>query len=116
KPAGTACPDDGNVCTLDQCDGDHTSCVHPAGHAGTVCRSAAGACDVAAACTGTSPYCPTNSLKAAGTVCRPAAGACDVEETCTGTSAYCPANTFKTHSTVCRPAAGVCDVTETCTG
>jgi len=26
---GTACPDDGSPCTLDQCDGAHTTCQHP---------------------------------------------------------------------------------------
>src|SRR5205085_2625517 len=45
--AGTACTDDGNVCTNDVCDGTNDACQHPAGNAGTICRSAAGVCDVA---------------------------------------------------------------------
>ena len=40
KPSGTACTDDGNVCTKDQCDGSNVTCQHPAGNAGTVCRAA----------------------------------------------------------------------------
>ena len=38
---------------------------------GTLCRPAAGVCDVAETCTGTSPACPTDVLVAAGTTCRP---------------------------------------------
>src|SRR6266581_4097850 len=70
--------------------------------ADTVCRAAAGACDAAEFCTGTSPFCPANPFKASGMVCRPALGACEVAEACTGTSAYCPANSFKANSVVCR--------------
>ena len=84
--------------------------------AGTVCRAAAGACDVAETCTGTSTACPSDALATAGSVCRAAAGACDVAETCTGSSASCPADTFTTAGSVCRPAAGACDAAETCTG
>src|SRR5206468_12993030 len=47
---GAACADDGNPCTLDQCDGSSDACQLPAGHAGTVCRGAAGACDAAESC------------------------------------------------------------------
>src|SRR6059036_4343877 len=62
KAAGTACTDDGNPCTLDQCNGTSTSCQHPAGNAGTVCRSSAGVCDVAETCTGTSATCPADGF------------------------------------------------------
>src|SRR6266516_1942038 len=77
-PAATACTSDGNPCTLDQCDGATAACQHPAGNTGAVCRPAAGACDVAEACTGTSATCPADAKSTA--VCRPAAGACDVAE------------------------------------
>jgi hypothetical protein len=84
--------------------------------AGTVCRSAASACDVAESCTGTSTSCPADGFAAAGTVCRPAAGACDAAESCTGTSNSCPVDGFAAAGTVCRPAAGACDAAESCTG
>src|SRR5207249_1188129 len=63
QPAGTACTDDTNPCTLDQCDGSTNTCTHPAGNAGTVCRAAAGECDLAESCTGTSTTCPTDAFK-----------------------------------------------------
>src|SRR5206468_2996222 len=53
KANGTACTDDGNVCTTDTCNGTNATCQHPAGNAGTMCRAAAGECDVAESCTGT---------------------------------------------------------------
>src|SRR5439155_10317428 len=52
KPIGTACPDDGDPCTTDSCDGTNTSCQHPPGNAGAVCRAAANECDVAETCPG----------------------------------------------------------------
>ena len=67
KPAGTPCPDDGNPCTLDQCDGIQETCQHPAGNPGTVCRAAAGVCDMAESCTGTSSTCPADAKQPAGT-------------------------------------------------
>lgn len=51
------CASDGNVCTVDQCDGAGT-CAHFAGNTGAVCRSAAGGCDVAEVCNGLSSACP----------------------------------------------------------
>jgi hypothetical protein len=84
--------------------------------AGTVCRAATGACDVAETCTGSAAACPADHLAAAGTVCRSAAGACDAAETCTGSSAACPADHLAAAGTVCRSAAGDCDAAETCTG
>jgi len=116
KGAGTPCTPDGNPCTLDQCDGTSPTCQHPPGNAGTVCRAAAGDCDVAEACSGTSTTCPVDGFKSSATVCRAAAGDCDIPENCTGTSATCPADSFKSSTTVCRAAAGDCDVPENCTG
>src|SRR5439155_5291173 len=52
--AGTACSDDGNPCSADQCDGSSDACQHPAGNAGALCRPIAGPCDVNETCTGTS--------------------------------------------------------------
>jgi concanavalin A-like lectin/glucanase superfamily protein len=89
--AGTTCVDDGNPCTVDQCDGSGI-CAHVPGNAGTVCRPSAGPCDVAETCTGTSALCPADQFQPSSTVCRPSAGPCDVAETCTGTSPSCPAD------------------------
>src|SRR5207244_3591231 len=133
KDAGTACTDDGHVCTTDVCNGTvgAPACTHAAGNAGTVCRAAAGGCDVAETCTGTSTACPADTKQPAGsactadanpctldqcdgstttcthpagnagTVCRAAAGECDLAESCTGTSTTCPTDAFKTNGTAC---------------
>jgi len=138
--------DDGNVCTVDQCNGANNTCQHLPANAGATCRAAAGVCDVAETCTGTSPTCPADGFQPSSTVCRDAAGECDLAENCSGSSATCPADTKKSSGTACtsdgnpctldqcdgssvtcqhpagnagatcRAAAGVCDVVETCTG
>lgn len=84
--------------------------------AGTVCRPAAGPCDAAEVCDGSSADCPPDAYAAAAKVCRPAAGDCDVAESCTGTSPGCPADVFSSAGVVCRGAAGVCDLAESCSG
>ena len=53
--------------------------------AGSVCRGAAGVCDVAENCTGSGAACPADGFVDSSVICRPAAGACDVDERCTGT-------------------------------
>jgi cysteine-rich repeat protein len=70
--AGAACPDDGNPCTVDVC-GTAGQCSHPAGNAGAPCRPAAGECDVADTCSGTSPTC-ANATQPDGTNCGKCAG------------------------------------------
>ena len=84
--------------------------------AGTVCRVAAGLCDVVEVCDGVSTGCPFDVFVDKGQVCRPKAGDCDHEETCTGVSAACPDDTFLSKGAVCRLAVSVCDVAETCNG
>jgi hypothetical protein len=115
-PGGTGCSSDGNVCTVDECDGTNDACQHPPGNGGTVCRSSAGECDVAETCTGASPACPVDGFVPSSTVCRSATDVCDVAENCTGSSATCPPDGFEPGTTVCRSAAGECDVAESCTG
>ena len=63
KPNGTACTADANPCTLDQCDGSNVTCQHPAGNAGAVCRAAAGGCDAAETCNGTSTDVPRRRVR-----------------------------------------------------
>jgi cysteine-rich repeat protein len=104
--AGEAC-DDGNRQDGDCCSG---SCGFEA--PGTICRAAAGACDLAEACTGSSGACPADAKSVA--VCRPAAGPCDTPETCDGAGDACPADARST--ALCRPASGTCDVPEHCDG
>jgi hypothetical protein len=84
--------------------------------AGTLCRAAEGACDVAESCDGASGACPADAFAKAGTECRAAAGACDVAENCDGASGACPADAFAKAGTECRAAAGACDVAESCDG
>ena len=94
------------------CDPTTGACSNPAKPAGTVCRSAAGPCDVAEACDGTASGCPADAFAPATTVCRASAGPCDVAEACTGTNAACPAEAFAPATTVCRASAGPCDLAE----
>src|SRR5438876_263449 len=101
--------DDGN-----QVNGDCCSSNCKFEPATTLCRPAAGPCDVADFCTGTSAACPSDAKKKS--VCRAAAGPCDVAERCDGTHDTCPADAFKSADTECRAAAGVCDTAESCTG
>ena len=85
--------------------------------AGTVCRVAAGVCDVPEICDGISAACPLDQFMPSTQVCRPSAGDCDELEACTGTSAACPPDQFLPKSAVCRPAVpGGCDVAEYCDG
>ncbi|MBM4246313.1 MAG: hypothetical protein FJ148_21355 [Deltaproteobacteria bacterium] len=112
EPAGGACASDGNVCTVDACDGSG-ACGHAAGNAGTLCRAASGVCDVAETCDGASPTCPTNGFAADGTACPADTNPCTRDQ-CdgSGTCAHPPGNA----GTVCRAASGACDVAETCDG
>src|SRR5437867_677553 len=146
KAAGTTCTDDGNPCTLDQCDGTRVTCQHPAGNAGAVCRPAAGICDLAESCDGARPACPPDGFAPSSVVCRAAAGVCDVADLCPGNGPTCPADSVgpagtacpddgnactldqcdgtsvtcrhppASAGTVCRPAGAPCDVAEVCDG
>ncbi len=105
-PSGAPCADDGELCTIDQCNGGG-ACTHPAGNAGTVCRPTGGACDVAESCDGILPGCPADARVAAGTGCREAAHDCDAVETCDGVAAVCPEDAM-------RPDASPCDDGDAC--
>jgi hypothetical protein len=83
---------------------------------GFSCRAAAGVCDAAETCNGSSPTCPADAKQPSGTLCRAAPGVCDVAEFCNGVSNTCPSDGFASSLTQCRPAAGTCDVAENCTG
>lgn len=79
--------------------------------AGTVCRSAAGVCDVAEVCDGAHATCPSDA-KSTNT-CRAAQGACDVVEHCDGTHDQCPSDTKAADGTACSNGL-FCDGAETC--
>jgi cysteine-rich repeat protein len=115
ETAGGPCPDDGQTCTADQCDGGGT-CLHPSGNGGAICRAPAGACDVAETCDGVSASCPSDVVQLLGSVCRAMAGSCDVGETCDGISPACPADAVQPSGASCRTSAGPCDLAESCTG
>jgi cysteine-rich repeat protein len=97
--------DDGNQTSGDCCS---PSCTFES--SATVCRPAAGVCDQAELCTGSSGTCPADAKKV--TVCRASAGVCDPVEVCDGTGNSCGADARL--SGVCRAATGTCDVAETC--
>jgi hypothetical protein len=85
------------------------SCIAAYKPSTTVCRDAAGPCDKAEHCTGSSTACPANTYQPSTTVCRDQNGVCDKAEYCTGSSAACPANAYQPSTAVCRDQNGVCD-------
>src|SRR5262249_19682934 len=116
-PALTACADDGNPCSLDECDGTHDACQHPAGNTGTVCYAGSGdVCDPAQYCTGLSTTCPAPTPAPSSFVCRPAAGECDQAELCPGRAgAPCPGDAKQAAGTACTDDGNPC-TTDTCDG
>jgi hypothetical protein len=108
--AGGSCTHSGDPCAGggicgDACNEAGDSCFDPAG---TVCRAALGACDLAEACTGASADCPADMLVAGGTICRADTGACDLAEVCTGVTADCPFDAFEATGTACGTDGNVC--------
>ncbi len=114
---GTPCGDatETECDNADTCDGEG-NCLLNLEPETTVCRDAAGACDVVEYCTGAHRFCPADTLAADTVECRPSAGSCDIAEFCTGNSPQCPDDQFKPSSAECRAATGECDLAEYCTG
>jgi hypothetical protein len=114
EPATTTCRAAAGTCDLAETC-DGTTAICPSDAKNTnVCRAAAGECDVAESCDGASNACPADGVESAITTCRAAAGTCDLAETCDGTTAICPSDAKNTN--VCRAAAGECDAAESCDG
>ncbi|MFN2426660.1 MAG: dockerin type I domain-containing protein [Candidatus Binatia bacterium] len=99
--------DDGNPCTGDGCSNANGQCLHKA-DGNAVCRVAAGACDAAEICTGTSTNCPADTFLSTATMCRVAAAECDIAEFCTGGSANCPTNSLHGAGTPCSSDGNPC--------
>ena len=101
--AGEQCDDGGTAagdCCSATCQFEPTT---------TTCRAAAGECDVAETCDGTSAICPSDGKSTA--VCRAAAGECDLAESCNGVTDTCPSNQFD--PTLCDDGV-YCNGEETC--
>jgi hypothetical protein len=116
--AGTACGGGGlGACDApDTCDGAG-ACADRFLTAGTECNASAGPCDVAEACSGTSPTCPADAVVSAGTVCFAAdpAAPCDADDVCDGSAVTCPSR-VATSGTSCRASTGTCDLGGSCDG
>src|SRR5262245_48394068 len=88
RPAGTSCTgtSNGGACDgTDSCDAAG-HCVDGYQPATTICRAAAGQCDQAESCTGSSGACPADGFKPATTTCTGTSngGACDGTDSCDG--------------------------------
>lgn len=103
------CP--GAPCIADVCDGSGACELLPDA---TVCREAAGVCDLAEECL--DGMCPADEKVAVETECRAAAGDCDVAESCDGVANDCPSDVSLDSTVVCRAATDVCDLEEKCSG
>lgn len=69
--------------------------------AATVCRAAAGDCDLPERCDGTAPTCPADALAPALQICRPSARTGDQAELCDGTTPRCPTDDAQAAGTGC---------------
>ena len=75
-----------------------------------MCRAAAGDCDVAESCSGSSAACPVDGFKSASVECRASTGICDPAENCTGSSATCPADAHSPDA----DGDGLCNAADNC--
>jgi len=94
--------DDGNTQDGDCCS---SGCqIEPPS---TLCRPAAGSCDLEEFCTAASPNCPFDVKSSS--VCRPSSGSCDLAEVCDGINNFCPIDQVL-------PGGSSCDDFSSCTG
>jgi len=116
---GTACgysnAQDCQVCSVAAGAATDGTCAVVSG--GTECRAAAGECDVAELCDGTSGDCPADAVEAADIACgEPSAGACDLADHCDGVSPACRVRGLVAAGTTCRESRGGCDAEDVCDG
>jgi hypothetical protein len=100
------------VCTATAMASGPTTWGNVAG--GSVCRPAAGGCDLAETCNGSGSLCPADGRVGAGVTCRGSVGACDLAETCNGSATACPTDGRVGAGVICRSSVGACDLAETC--
>ena len=124
QPAGAPC-DNGDACTLGRCDGNGNcvstpllcdgpcltgTCDPQRGCVprppGTICRPAAGPCDVAESCDGTTADCPADGFKPATASCDDG-NACTGGDHCSGTADVCVPGTPSVCDAPC--LTGICD-------
>ena len=113
---GNGMTDAGEQCDIGPGNGTAGSCCSATCSfvaAGTSCRDAAGVCDVAETCSGSSSTCPADARSNAG--CRPAVDACDVAETCDGVGTECPQDGYQPDGTACNDGIG-CTTSDQCSG
>jgi hypothetical protein len=119
--AGTACPDDGNSCTSDKCDG-YGYCQHALVSQGTACANDSNAC-TSDSCDGAGNCQHTNASggKTCGSTsaCYPASSCCtDADCPSSASSAGHCSGVGGSCSTSCNPGyfacAGTCISTSTC--
>lgn len=79
-------------CVAAESGGVDGTCAPIAAVMQATCRAAAGGCDRAELCDGTSTTCPSDQLQPMGMVCQAAANTSQLDAVCSGTSAACPAN------------------------
>ena len=109
QPCTAPCVRDGVCGEGGACEGDYLD-------QDTVCRPAAGLCDLEERCDGAAAACPPDAPQPPGTLCRDLEGPCDLAETCDGASVECPPDRFTSPSQICRPATELCDAAERCSG
>lgn len=110
--SGTACEDDGNLCTIEQCNGTG-SCVHVNN---VSCPGSTGTCDSGKTCQPSSGTCIDVADPPLGTTCQADGSFCTLDH-CDGLGScvtydnvVCPGSTGSCDSgTVCTPATGACD-------
>lgn len=115
-PAANDC--ERSRCQPDNAGANSDGCLSSPKPATVVCRSAAGVCDAAENCDGTSLQCPPDAkLDRFDPPCRPATGLCDLTEVCDGSSNDCPPDEVFYSGITCGPGSGdVCDPDERCDG
>lgn len=103
-PTGTSCEVEGNLCTLDQCDG-MGGCVNT----GTVtCQGPTEFCDAGTECTPATGTCDPLPDPAAGTPCEDDGSLCTFDE-CDGTGSC-----VNVGQVTCAGSTGVCDAGQQC--
>ena len=109
-PANVPC-NDSNVCTVDSCN-PSLGCQFVPGNSGTVCRAAAGSCDVPESCDGVAAACPADQFQPAATPCDDGLGCttgdhCNGGGSCVTTPVDCGDGSSCTNDTCAEPA-GTC--------